>query len=92
MSYHGRCGGDCARGAHCAKAARPARNGVSIVRKLANSLLFDFHDTIANLPGSTAARELVVHRALKYLEQIAAEGHNDPATCVTLPLLTSASG
>jgi eukaryotic-like serine/threonine-protein kinase len=50
------------------------------LRKLTNSLLFEFHDSIENLPGSTAARELVVRRALEYLEQIAAEGHNDPAT------------
>jgi tetratricopeptide (TPR) repeat protein len=43
-------------------------------------LLFEFHDSIENLPGSTAARELVVRRALEYLEQIAAETHDDPAT------------
>ena len=50
------------------------------LRKLTNSMLFEFHDAIENLPGSTAARELVVRRALEYLEQIAAEAHNDPAT------------
>jgi eukaryotic-like serine/threonine-protein kinase len=50
------------------------------LRRLTNSMLFEFHDSIENLPGSTAARELVVRRALEYLEQIAAEGHNDPAT------------
>ncbi|MGO9946805.1 MAG: protein kinase domain-containing protein [Steroidobacteraceae bacterium] len=50
------------------------------LRKLTNSLLFEFHDAIENLPGSTAARELVVRRALEYLEQIELEGHNDPAT------------
>jgi len=50
------------------------------LRKLTNSLLFEFHDSIENLPGSTAARELVVRRALEYLDQIAAQGHDDPAT------------
>jgi eukaryotic-like serine/threonine-protein kinase len=50
------------------------------LNKLTNSMLFEFHDAIEHLPGSTAARELVVRRALEYLEQIAAEGHNDPAT------------
>jgi non-specific serine/threonine protein kinase/serine/threonine-protein kinase len=50
------------------------------LRKLTNSLLFEFHDSIENLPGSTNARELVVHRALEYLEQIEAEAHDDPAT------------
>lgn len=50
------------------------------MRKLTNSLLFEFHDSIENLPGSTAARELVVRRALEYLEQIASQAHDDPAT------------
>ena len=50
------------------------------LRKLTNSMLFEFHDSIENLPGSTAARELVVRRALEYLEQIAAEAHDDAAT------------
>jgi len=50
------------------------------LRKLTNSLLFEFHDSIENLPGSTGARELVVSRALEYLEQIEAEARDDPAT------------
>jgi eukaryotic-like serine/threonine-protein kinase len=50
------------------------------LRKLTNSLLFEFHDSIENLPGSTAARELVVTRALEYLEQIETNSPNDPAT------------
>ncbi len=50
------------------------------LRKLTNSLLFEFHDSIENLPGSTAARALVVRRALEYLDQIAAQAHDDPAT------------
>jgi len=50
------------------------------LRTLTNSLLFEFHDSIEHLPGSTAARELVVRRALEYLDQIAAEAYDDPAT------------
>ncbi len=50
------------------------------LRTLTNSLLFEFHDSIEHLPGSTAARELVVRRALEYLDQIAADAHDDPAT------------
>ncbi len=49
------------------------------LRKLTDSLLFEFHDSIEKLPGSTAARELVVRRALEYLEQIDSEVKNDPA-------------
>lgn len=59
--------------------ARAERRFESL-RKLTNSLLFEFHDSIENLPGSTDARELVVRRALEYLDQIAAEAHDDPAT------------
>jgi tetratricopeptide (TPR) repeat protein len=59
--------------------ARAERRFESL-RRLTNSLLFEFHDSIATLPGSTAARELVVRRALEYLEQIDADAHDDPAT------------
>ncbi|MGA3046839.1 MAG: protein kinase [Terracidiphilus sp.] len=50
------------------------------LRKLTNSMLFEFHDSIENLPGSTSARELVVSRALEYLQQIEADSPGDPAT------------
>ena len=42
-------------------------------RKLANSFLFEFHDAIRDLPGSTPARALVVKRALEYLDGLARE-------------------
>ena len=47
------------------------------VRMLANSFLFEFHDAIQNLPGSTPARELVVKRALEYLDRLAQEAGDD---------------
>ena len=47
------------------------------VRHLASSFLFEFHDAIKDLPGSTAARELVVRRALEYLDDLAREGGSD---------------
>ncbi len=59
--------------------ARAERRFESL-RRLTNSLLFEFYDSIATLPGSTAARELVVRRALEYLEQIKADAPDDPAT------------
>lgn len=49
------------------------------VRQLANSFLFEFHDAIRDLPGSTAARELVVKRALEYLDSLARESGDDPS-------------
>jgi eukaryotic-like serine/threonine-protein kinase len=47
------------------------------VRRLANSFLFEFHDTIAELPGSLAARQLVVKRAEEYLDDLAQEADGE---------------
>lgn len=47
------------------------------VRKLANSLLFEIHDSIKDLPGSTEARSLLVKRALEYLDSLSRESHDD---------------
>lgn len=47
------------------------------VRALANSVVFELNDAIQNLPGSTPARELLVSRALKYLDKLASEGGED---------------
>jgi tetratricopeptide (TPR) repeat protein len=47
------------------------------LRKLANSYLFEFHDAIKDLPGSTPARQLVVKRALEYLDGLSQEHGND---------------
>jgi non-specific serine/threonine protein kinase/serine/threonine-protein kinase len=49
------------------------------VRRLANSFVFEFHDAIRDLPGSTPARRLVVAKGLEYLDGLAAEAHSDPA-------------
>ncbi len=49
------------------------------VRQLANSFLFEFHDAIKDLPGSTPARELVVKRAVEYLDSLAREASRDPS-------------
>ncbi|MBX5462655.1 MAG: protein kinase [Steroidobacteraceae bacterium] len=49
------------------------------VRKLANTLMFDFHGAIQNLPGATPARQMLVENSLKYLEALSAESGNEPA-------------
>lgn len=41
------------------------------VRKLANNVVFKYHDAIVNLPGSTAAREMLVTDAIEYLDNLA---------------------
>ncbi len=57
--------------------ARARRRFVD-VRRLANAFLFEFHDAIKNLPGATPARELVVKRALEYLDSLSREA-SEPA-------------
>lgn len=49
------------------------------VRSLANSFLFEFHDAIQPLSGSTPARKLVVSRAIEYLDKLAIEATDDLA-------------
>ncbi len=47
------------------------------VRALANSLMFDVHDSIQYLPGSTPARKLLVARAQRYLDSLARDAASD---------------
>ena len=59
------------------RAARRAERRFNDVRSLTNSLLFEFHDAIKDLPGATPARELVVRRALEYLDSLSQEAASD---------------
>ncbi len=54
------------------------------VRKLANSVIFDYQDGIKNLPGSTAVREKMVDDGAKYLDKLAAENPSDPNLLIEL--------
>ena len=56
--------------------ARSAERRFQQVRLLANSVMFELHDAINTLPGSTAARELLVKRAMQYLESLSREAGN----------------
>ena len=47
------------------------------VRQLANSIVFEVHDSVVNLPGSTPARSLIVQRGLKYLDSLSKEAAGD---------------
>jgi non-specific serine/threonine protein kinase/serine/threonine-protein kinase len=59
--------------------AQRAERRFNDVRKLARTFMFDVHDAIAPLPGSTAARKLLVTEALAYLDSLAAEAGGDAA-------------
>ena len=64
--------------AHAARQERDkAEHRFNQVRKLANAVLFDYHDGIENLPGSTPIREKMVNDALEYLDNLSAEGSGD---------------
>ena len=41
------------------------------VRRLADSLMFEIHDSVKDLAGSTPTRRLIVSRALEYLDSLA---------------------
>jgi serine/threonine protein kinase len=57
--------------------ARVATSRFNDVRRLAHSVLFDYHDAIANLPGSTVVREKLVHDSLDYLDHLGKQAGND---------------
>jgi non-specific serine/threonine protein kinase/serine/threonine-protein kinase len=59
--------------------AKRAERRFDDVRKLARTVMFDVHDAIANVPGSTKARKLLVTEALAYLDSLAAEAGDDPS-------------
>jgi serine/threonine protein kinase len=48
------------------------------VRRLSDSLIFDVHDAIQNLPGSTPARKLLLDRAVEYLDSASKDAGGDP--------------
>ncbi len=54
-----------------------AENRFADVRQLANNVVFKYHDAIADLPGSTAVREMLVSDALAYLDGLAQESTGD---------------
>jgi non-specific serine/threonine protein kinase/serine/threonine-protein kinase len=56
-----------------------AERRFSEVRELAGSFIFEVDEAVAELPGSTAVRELIVRRALTYLEGLSREAAADPA-------------
>ena len=68
-----------ARQARIAEAnRRRAEARFNDVRKLANSLIFEVHDSIADLAGATPARKLILQRALEYLDSLSKESGNEP--------------
>ncbi|MBL8230548.1 MAG: protein kinase [Bryobacterales bacterium] len=57
--------------------ARLAERRFDQVRKLATTFLFDFHDKIKDLQGSTEARQFVLSTATTYLDSLSRDAGND---------------
>jgi non-specific serine/threonine protein kinase/serine/threonine-protein kinase len=66
-----------ARIAHAQRAAAERR--FEEVRQLAGTFLFEIHDRVAALPGSTPVRKRIVELGLEYLERLDRETSRDPA-------------
>ncbi len=62
-----------------AEAARAqAEERFNDVRGLANSVLFEIPDAMAELPGATAARALLMSRGVEYLDRLSRQSRDDP--------------
>ena len=54
-----------------------AEKRFSDVRELANSLIFEIHDSIQGLPGATPSRKLLLDRAVQYLDKLSHDAAGD---------------
>jgi tetratricopeptide (TPR) repeat protein/predicted Ser/Thr protein kinase len=59
------------------RAETQARAHLEDLHKLALNLLFDYHDLVARLPGSTALRERIATDALNYLQKLDRDAQAD---------------
>ncbi len=59
------------------QAREVAEERFAIAQEAAQSLLYSVHDAIAGLPGSTAAREIIVAHSVDYLDRLATDAGDD---------------
>ena len=57
--------------------AQRATGRFNELRSLARSVLFDYHDAVRDLPGSTPVRERMVKDGLEYLDKLSKEADDD---------------
>ncbi len=60
------------------QAQAQAERSFNDMRFLAQSVFFNYHDRISDLPGSTPVREQIVSDTLDYLNSLAERGNQDP--------------
>jgi non-specific serine/threonine protein kinase/serine/threonine-protein kinase len=59
--------------------ARKAQQRLNELREFAHAVVFDVNDALSPIPGTTAARKLVVETALRYLDRVAEDRGSDAA-------------
>lgn len=64
--------------------SRRAQRRFDEVRALARYLVFDFHDAVQKLPGSTELQKNVVEQSLGYLDRLAQEAGDDSGLTLEL--------
>ena len=72
--------------------ARRSDRRFQLVRGLANSMLFELHDEMERLPGSTALQALTIRTVVKYLDSLARDGSPDPALDLEIALAYDRAG
>jgi serine/threonine protein kinase len=60
------------------RSARIANENLQLVRNLSNTFVFDVHDAVRDLPGSTRARQLIVQTGLQYLDNLSRNSRGNP--------------
>lgn len=55
-----------------------AEQNAADMRQLASVLIFDVHEKLVNVAGTTDARKLLVDNALIYLQKVESQAQNDP--------------
>lgn len=61
-----------------------AEQNLKAIREMARTFIFDFNGAIEHLRGATAARELVLKKALEYLDAVQTQAIQDPAYLLEL--------
>jgi eukaryotic-like serine/threonine-protein kinase len=58
--------------------AATAKRHFEQARRLANTFVFDVHDSVRDLPGSTRARQRILQTGLQYLDALSQDSSADP--------------
>jgi eukaryotic-like serine/threonine-protein kinase len=64
---------------NAAQARQLSNERLQAALTMANASLFDVHDSLAKMPGSTQVRALIIERTVQFLSELAKSGSTDPA-------------